>query len=442
MIPSQPTRSPEPGAPSPAGWSLLLLALPVGLALGVTTWSGVAAAREAAAALVREQGDSLARPIRAKLRGERAALLPTEADLAEFVAGAAGAAEPGEAHHLLVFEPRSGGTASVGRSRLGADRVRSALLSNGQGYVEEGAGVALIVKRLIPNEALRDVFPERKVPPEAASRIAIEFVPTAARELERAATRTLVVGLSAIALLAITSFRLARVLRKRAALERDLAGRRQLAALGEMSVVLAHEIRNPLASLKGHAQLLEESLGDVSPERKKAQRIVGEALRLERLCVNLLDFVRSAQVSPTPTPVAELLGECAAEVPEVEVQVRLDEAPERWNLDPLRMRQVLVNLLRNAGQASPAGAPVEVEVRSEGEAGGLLFCVRDRGPGFEPGAEERAFEAFHTTRTRGTGLGLAVARRVVELHGGTISARNRPEGGAEVRVLLPGSAAN
>ena len=99
------------------------------------------------------------------------------------------------------------------------------------------------------------------------------------------------------------------------------------------------------------------------------------------------------------------------------------------------MHQALVNLLRNAVEASPAGAHAVASVAREGES--LGFRVRDRGLGVPTGDTERIFEPFYTTRAQGTGLGLAVARRIVELHGGAVTAHTHPEGGAEFRVVIP-----
>jgi signal transduction histidine kinase len=103
------------------------------------------------------------------------------------------------------------------------------------------------------------------------------------------------------------------------------------------------------------------------------------------------------------------------------------------------MEEVLVNLLRNAREASPAEKPVEVTLGLRGERS-LAIEVRDHGPGIEPGEEERVFEPFYTRRAKGTGLGLALARRIVEGHGGTITAHNHPDGGAVFSVRLPPSA--
>jgi two-component system sensor histidine kinase HydH len=99
------------------------------------------------------------------------------------------------------------------------------------------------------------------------------------------------------------------------------------------------------------------------------------------------------------------------------------------------MRQALTNLLLNALEASPPGVPAEARVAAEGDA--LVFTIRDHGPGIPPGDAERIFEPFYTTRAKGTGLGLAVAQRIVHLHGGKVTAANDSSGGAVFRIVLP-----
>jgi two-component system sensor histidine kinase HydH len=265
--------------------------------------------------------------------------------------------------------------------------------------------------------------------------LVLEFEPLLAQELEAQGLRTLVVGLAAAALFVAFALVFVRAQRQREALERRLEQERRLAVLGEMSAVLAHEIRNPLTALKGHAQLLAEALPGEGAERAKVDRVVREALRLETLTSDLLDFVRSGEIRREDAAPAELLRAAAEEVDADRFELRVDAAPARWSLDPTRLRQALVNVLRNAAQATPAGARAAAEALERD--GRLVFEVRDRGPGIPAGEEERIFEPFHTTRVRGTGLGLAVARRVVALHGGTIAAHNGPDGGAVFVLELP-----
>jgi two-component system sensor histidine kinase HydH len=210
---------------------------------------------------------------------------------------------------------------------------------------------------------------------------------------------------------------------------------RQLKLLGQMSAVLGHEIRNPLASLKGHIQLLLEKLPGEHPGRRGAEVVLRETVRLEELSGQVLEFARTGTVHCEDTDPAAVVrlavesagGEC----------VRLDvvAAPPTWRLDGRRIEEVIVNLLRNARDASAPGQPIDVAV--EGRPDNLLIQVRDRGEGIVAGEEERVFEPFYTRRVKGTGLGLALARRIVEGHGGTITAHNHPTGGAVFTVSLP-----
>jgi two-component system sensor histidine kinase HydH len=261
--------------------------------------------------------------------------------------------------------------------------------------------------------------------------IIVEFEPVLAESMAARALGTLVVaGIIALVLMGagIAFWRISQRIEEQ----------RRLTALGEMSAVMAHEIRNPLASLKGHAQLLVERL-PAGPEQRRAERVVDEATRLESLTSDLLDFARSGPIDVRPVDPVALTRSAVREVLGEQASVNAPNAPDRWPLDERRFRQaVLVNLLRNAAHAVPAARPPETTVATEN--GNLVFSIRDFGPGLPPGQEDHIFDAFFTTRTTGTGLGLAVARRIVELHGGRIEAANAPSlsgGGAQFRVVLP-----
>ncbi|MCA9691436.1 MAG: ATP-binding protein [Nannocystaceae bacterium] len=286
-----------------------------------------------------------------------------------------------------------------------------------------------------PEKAGRFAGAEGKGPPEPGMhpRPLIEFTPLLSEQLISRARRDLALALATsvtMMLIAVVIVRLSiRADRAEARLDRQ----RHLAALGEMSAVLAHEIRNPLTSLKGHAQLLAEALPDDGRPRQKAERIVHEAVRLQDLTTALLDFARSGEIRREPTDVVALI-EDAASSAGTPCALTAEGAPERWPLDPLRIHQVLLNLLKNARQADPDGTPA-VTVREH--AGALHITVRDHGDGIDPAMIERIFEPFQTSRVQGTGLGLSVARRVVELHGGTITAGDAPGGGAEFHLTIP-----
>jgi two-component system sensor histidine kinase HydH len=266
----------------------------------------------------------------------------------------------------------------------------------------------------------------------------LEIDPAKADDLDAAATWSLVIGTAAAATLLVLAVVLVRLSLRREDAVRAAEQARHLASLGQMSAVLAHEIRNPLASLKGNAQLLARSLPDGQKPRAKADRVVDEAIRLEHLTNDLLAFARSGEIKVADADPAALLRAAASDVPGGgRIRIEAGDAPRTWPLDADRMRQVLVNLLENAAEMSEG--PIDAAV--DRENGSLRFTIRDHGPGLPAADLERLFEPFFTKRTRGTGLGLAVCKRLVDLHGGTIVARNADGGGAEFSIALPRGAA-
>ncbi len=278
-----------------------------------------------------------------------------------------------------------------------------------------------------PAEGKRPFLPPRGRAPA----MVVEFVPTNEIALLQRATRDLFIGLASIAVLWGAAFLFWKLAHRAASAETVLAQKQHLASLGEMSAVIAHELRNPLASLKGHAQLLREQVDEPRAVRK-AQRVVDEAVRLQGLTSGLLDFVRSGKVQTTSASPRALVNEAVAGSV-ASVQTDIQEAPERWTMDKARMRQVLVNLLDNAHHASPE-TPVLLTVQGSSDV--LIISVRDRGPGVPPERRDTIFTPFNTGRTQGTGLGLAVCKRIVTLHGGTITCDDHPEGGAVFTVTL------
>jgi two-component system sensor histidine kinase PilS (NtrC family) len=218
--------------------------------------------------------------------------------------------------------------------------------------------------------------------------------------------------------------------------------------VGQLATGLAHEIRNPLASLSGAIELLSADLPQGDGHARTLREIVQrETARLNRLVSDFLTYARPGigRAEPVPLrPMFEELRELVARDGAHAVDVHIDVPAELHALgNPDQLRQVFWNLLLNAAQSEPADAAVHVRAAPVSAEGGdragseFEIAVEDRGCGIPPDALERVFEPFFTTRPKGTGLGLATVHRVVEAHGGRITVSSERGKGTTVRVFLP-----
>lgn len=214
-------------------------------------------------------------------------------------------------------------------------------------------------------------------------------------------------------------------------------------AVARMAATVAHEIRNPLGIIRAAVELVRLRGRDAlaAGDRARLEDVLGEVERLRHLTQDFLDLSAEPPLQPAPIDLAELARDAArgsaALHPGLEVRISLEGAP-RVRGDAGRLRQVLANLLANAAQA---GART-VEIRADVERRHVKIRVRDDGPGIPPEVRARLFDPFATGRAGGTGLGLAVSRRIVERHGGTLAfaAGNGSGGGAAFELRLPRAA--
>jgi signal transduction histidine kinase len=224
-----------------------------------------------------------------------------------------------------------------------------------------------------------------------------------------------------------------------------LAQHEKLAALGQLAASIAHEVRNPLAVIRSAAQGIAEGLpaGD-EDARRSCSFITTEIDRLSSVITSLLTLARPPQLVPRAVTVTDLLDravllageELAAKHVRVHRAQPADLPPVR--ADPDLLCQVLLGFLANAAEAVAPGGEVTVEAHASD--GTVELAVGDSGPGVPTELRDRIFEPFFTTRTDGVGLGLAVARQIVELHGGRIEVGERAGGGARFAVRLPAAA--
>jgi two-component system, NtrC family, sensor histidine kinase HydH len=249
---------------------------------------------------------------------------------------------------------------------------------------------------------------------------------------------TILLTLTAIAW--VLGFLMVRLLKRDARRLEQMARQEQMARLGELGAVLAHEVRTPLAGIKGYAQLLGERMTDERSQRFAAL-IAQEAVRLEGLVNDLLDYACPDDPGDGCTLLdKELLYDAwkmvVAPVVDQPVKMNLSIPPGvRVACRTERLRQLLINLFSNALQAIPSEGTVMAKVTEGREM--VTLNVQDTGAGFAEEAIQRAFDPFYTTRSRGSGLGLAVCRKIAEGCGGRISAANADGGGAAITVLLP-----
>ena len=216
----------------------------------------------------------------------------------------------------------------------------------------------------------------------------------------------------------------------------------RLAAVGRLSANMAHEIRNPLASISGAVEALSRDLPPDHTRGQLVEIVLRESARLNQIVGDFLEYARPAPMIPLEINMAEILDEVLLLIEHRSLPANLkvvreygDTLPTR--ADPQRFRQAIWNLCLNAVQAMPEGGELRVSARSLRERGRLQICIADTGQGISDSDLPHIFEPFFSTKPEGSGIGLALVYRVVEEHGGSIEVRSRVGEGTTFVLTLP-----
>jgi signal transduction histidine kinase len=223
-------------------------------------------------------------------------------------------------------------------------------------------------------------------------------------------------------------------------LENRLREQDRLAAVGRLAAQVAHEIKNPLAGLRGACEVMMTRL-ERDSGKEIAEEMVRQIDRLNRTVEDLLLFSRRSSTRPVPSDlhavIDSVIGVVLGAADARRLEVVRDFSPDLGQLtvDPEQMQQVLFNIILNAAQVMDYDGKLIVRTRVDNQH--VAVVVQDTGPGISADHSESIFEPFYTTRAQGTGLGLAIVKKIIHAHDGTIEARNLPERGAEFEIRLP-----
>jgi PAS domain S-box-containing protein len=216
-----------------------------------------------------------------------------------------------------------------------------------------------------------------------------------------------------------------------------------LAALGEMSAIVAHQVRNPLAAVLGFADLLNRDLPKDHPSAPLADKISQGAREVNRIITNLLDFTKKTKPDYRELDLVKFMTDVVELIPDqpfasgLQINWNCDIDSLMYRFDPFLFRQMVYNIAENAAQAmEPNGGLLQLSLKQSKDRQIILEFV-DSGKGFAEEDAENLFKPFYTTKRNGTGLGLAIVKRIIDFHNGAILAKNRPGNGAVFTIMLP-----
>ncbi|MGD9135089.1 MAG: ATP-binding protein, partial [Desulfobacterales bacterium] len=231
-------------------------------------------------------------------------------------------------------------------------------------------------------------------------------------------------------------------------LRREIARSQRLASVGRLAAGVAHEIRNPLSSIKGFATYFKQRYPDRTQDQQTADIMIQEVDRLNRVVGQLLEFAGPVPVKPKPVSLQALLDDSiklvADRAAENGISIRTQNNAQRdeVRIDPDRINQVLLNLYLNAIDSMEHGGELKVEIFSSAQRRDVVIEVSDTGSGIRREDLAKIFEPYFTTKSTGTGLGLAIAHNIIEAMGGKITVESKKEVGTTFTVAIPDSEEN
>jgi len=227
------------------------------------------------------------------------------------------------------------------------------------------------------------------------------------------------------------------------ALRREIERDRRLASVGRLAAGVAHEIRNPLSSIKGFATYFKQRYQDVPEDQQTANIMIQEVDRLNRVVSQLLEFARPVRVSLKPASFTKLMADSVkliqqqAQDKQISVNTTNSAKIDKIKIDPDRFNQVLLNLYLNAIEAMEPGGKLQINISDGAENGGLNIQISDTGNGIAAQDLSKIFDPYFTTKSSGTGLGLAIAHNIVEAMDGTIEVASVVGKGTTFTVAIP-----
>jgi two-component system sensor histidine kinase AtoS len=246
----------------------------------------------------------------------------------------------------------------------------------------------------------------------------------------------------------IVRFEIATDITERKKMDETLKRAEQMKLVGEWAAGLAHEIKNSLAGIKISVEVLSEEPGLEIEDKESIMKAVDEIMRIELLLKKMLNFARPPELRLSETDINEILDNAAdfamlqpSNVARTAQKIRVlkdydDDLPDTM-ADSLQLRQVFINIIMNANDAMANSGTLTLKTSYNKATHSILIEISDTGEGFEKEIIDNIYKPFFTTKSKGSGLGLAISKRIIELHGGTISAENRPGGGAVFSIGIP-----